>query len=888
MKTPSRAGWRRTVTAATASALVAVLGITAGGQIAFAAGPLSQGGPSVRPERYGNPVLPANVADPSVIRAQDGFYYLYTSATHLGRDTRRQHIVPIWRSNDLTNWRYVGDALPTRPAWATDDQIWAPDVHYFNAKYYLYFTVAHAKVLPKYGSPASTAKGFVSAIGVATAPTLTGPWTEAGPSAGGEFSTRLAVPPTYGWCLDKANPGCYSWHFDSHVYQGPDGTRYLYEGSYFQGNRLHELAPDGLSVRPGTATQFGHNLRYEAAYLVSHTVNAQRYYYMLASQSNCCAGPNSPYSVVANRSTQPQGQISDHHGSPMVWAYGPPADPAKLGAPWDNPIWWNLAGEGGGYPVLRQNGNGVVGAGGQAVITDLSGRDWLVYHGIDQNRPWTDVGAPGETKPLRQLHLDPMDWTADGWPIVNGGDGPSRRNGSPVTRPVLGDSFNSPGGAHWIPVTGRWRAGHDAAARGYLRQSSVAGTAFTRSLRPARTGPAGYYVECDLRSASATGSYGCATSVRGETRRTSYVAAAVDTTANVLRVSNVAEGRSVASVATALPAAFEPAEWAHLQIVADGSQVTATLQNSDRNPLVDVVLPVAAPAGAVALFTDGAAAHFDNVAAAPRDTHVAVPSPAPAAGAEIAAKSGTFGGTVGAQWRWLREDPSLHGFAPTGALALTSNGNLDEWQRLNADATAAPHLPWTRNVLLHDAPKGDWMAETRMHFDPRTPNLSAGIMAYSDDVHHVANAVAWNGNLTQVTLIRSRLDPLPPTAGRCGLAGPSPGGNVAVQRYSLAACPPNSEDTSQEGPARLGSAAAGTATAKPVPTPTRRRSPCTCGSTATATSTPLGTATTAPPGNGRTPGRCAWPHRASPSGSACSRPTTTRAQLPAPKRGSTT
>lgn len=83
-----------------------------------------------------------------------------------------------------------------------------------------------------------------------------------------------------------------------------------------------------------------------------------------------------------------------------------------------------------------------------------------------------------------------------------------------------------------------------------------------------------------------------------------------------------------------------------------------------------VVLPVAARAGEVALFTDGAAADFDNVTAATRDAHAAVPPPAPAAGTEIAAKSDAFGGTVGAQWRWLREDPSRHGFAPTGAPAL--------------------------------------------------------------------------------------------------------------------------------------------------------------------------------------------------------------------------
>jgi arabinan endo-1,5-alpha-L-arabinosidase len=72
--------------------------------------------------------------------------------------------------------------------------------------------------------------------------------------------------------------------------------------------------------------------------------------------------------------------------------------------------------------VLSQNGNRWVGAGHNAVVTDFSGQDWIVYHAVDQGDPYY-AGTTDYTK--RPALIDPLDWGQDGWPVVRGDRGPS-------------------------------------------------------------------------------------------------------------------------------------------------------------------------------------------------------------------------------------------------------------------------------------------------------------------------------------------------------------------------------------------------------------------------------------------------------------------------------
>ena len=134
--------------------------------------PLSN--PIVNAQAYTNPLQIAladgtdieSCPDPSIIHGQapgDTFWYMYCT-NEIFHDGSPLHLIPISKSQDLVHWSYAGDAFQQMPGWvAPDGGLWAPDVQYFNAKYYLYYAVSN-----------TTLPG--SAIFVATSDTPTGPW----------------------------------------------------------------------------------------------------------------------------------------------------------------------------------------------------------------------------------------------------------------------------------------------------------------------------------------------------------------------------------------------------------------------------------------------------------------------------------------------------------------------------------------------------------------------------------------------------------------------------------------------------------------------------------------------------------------------------------------
>lgn len=71
-------------------------------------------------DTYTNPVINTSLPDPTVIRADDGYFYLYAT-----EDIRN---LPIYRSRDLIDWQFVGTAFTkeTRPQWNKKGGIWAP------------------------------------------------------------------------------------------------------------------------------------------------------------------------------------------------------------------------------------------------------------------------------------------------------------------------------------------------------------------------------------------------------------------------------------------------------------------------------------------------------------------------------------------------------------------------------------------------------------------------------------------------------------------------------------------------------------------------------------------------------------------------------------------
>ena len=82
-------------------------------------------------KKYKNPVILENIPDPSIIKGDNNYYYLYGSYES------------IYRSLDLITWEYVGTAFEgkPRPSFADVDSYWAPCITKQNDIYILYFTL---------------------------------------------------------------------------------------------------------------------------------------------------------------------------------------------------------------------------------------------------------------------------------------------------------------------------------------------------------------------------------------------------------------------------------------------------------------------------------------------------------------------------------------------------------------------------------------------------------------------------------------------------------------------------------------------------------------------------------------------------------------------------
>lgn len=335
--------------------------------------------------------LVQSCADPSIIHSQDPqdpAWYVFCTKDPLNDADRAAgggynfRNIPILRSLDLVNWTYEGTVFDDTnfPAYVERNAgLFAPDIRYFNGKYYLYYSATDTKLEPD--------RTDDSAIGVATSTSPRGPWVDSG---------KPVVEPTPAFCCSNSRRAT----IDPDVVEA-NGQKYMFYGSFFGGISARKLSADGLTTDPASQTQITIDNRYEAPYIVQK----DGYYYLFASATDCCRGPLTGYTVFAGRSQNPLGPYVDREGVSLL-AQTPPSDPAN------NRFFARV----GGTPVLSMNGNRWVGPGHNAVFQDFGGQWWTVYHAIDRNKPYF-ADAPGFTQ--RPLLIDPVDWV-DGWPTVRG------------------------------------------------------------------------------------------------------------------------------------------------------------------------------------------------------------------------------------------------------------------------------------------------------------------------------------------------------------------------------------------------------------------------------------------------------------------------------------
>ena len=110
-------------------------------------------------QTFKNPVIHGDVADPTIIRINQTYYAAGTSSEWAP-------FYPLFQSSDLVNWNQIGHLFQQQPEW-TLSSFWAPELFYHNNKVYVYYT-------------ARRKSDNISYIGVATADSPSGPYTDHG------------------------------------------------------------------------------------------------------------------------------------------------------------------------------------------------------------------------------------------------------------------------------------------------------------------------------------------------------------------------------------------------------------------------------------------------------------------------------------------------------------------------------------------------------------------------------------------------------------------------------------------------------------------------------------------------------------------------------------
>ncbi|BCA52203.1 family 43 glycosylhydrolase [Bacteroides thetaiotaomicron] len=294
---------------------------------------------------YTNPIISdKSVPDPSVIRAKDGYFYLYATQT-------KTYWMPVYRSKDLVNWEYQGTAFnkATEPDLPGGGAFWAPEIRFLNGKYVLYYSWAKMN------------GADISYTAVAVGDTPMGPFPDSKELIGNkEFGSN---------CIDQ-------------FYYEEDGKKYMFFGS-FKGIYVTELEDDGLTVKLGNDGK--PTLKKQVcgnAFEGTNIYKKGKYYYLFASIGSCCNGVNASYQVVVGRSENLLGPYVDKDGKDMLK---------------NN---WELVLEGDGQKWIGPGHNSII-------IQDDEGTDWMIYHsylkkdgevggrlGMLDRVLWTDNGWP--------------------------------------------------------------------------------------------------------------------------------------------------------------------------------------------------------------------------------------------------------------------------------------------------------------------------------------------------------------------------------------------------------------------------------------------------------------------------------------------------------------
>ena len=305
------------------------------------------------------PIVAGEWPDPSVITDAGGYTAVTTS--NGWAPTFR-----ILRSDDKRTWRIAGSVFRRRPRWAKTD-FWAPEITKLRDRYAVFYSA-----LPR-------RRGAWYCLGVATAPTATGPYRDKGtPLRCNKYGSIDPFP-----VRDENGVLHLLWKEDGNEFRRPTPIF------------SQQLSEDGQRLLGRPTELFRNTEEWEGSVLEAPAVIRRNGFFYLFYSANLCCTRHCVYAVGVARSQ-------------------------RLIGPWQKYS---------GNPILR-SGNGWRCPGHAAVVPEPGGAFTAFYHAYRSG----DRMLAG-----RQLVADGVGFGADGWPRIGAGAPPRPLAGAAPT--AFTDSF---------------------------------------------------------------------------------------------------------------------------------------------------------------------------------------------------------------------------------------------------------------------------------------------------------------------------------------------------------------------------------------------------------------------------------------------------------------
>lgn len=384
----------------------------------------------------------ANVHDPSVMLAEDGYYYMYQTDASYGNAHDGHGHFHCRRSKDLVNWEYLGATMEEAPAWAVEklneyrneminaegkklDPIKAEDISYGywapvvrkvnNGLYRMYYSLVIDNYI-KTGKK-NTAENFDNSwterafIGLMeTSNPASNQWEDKGMvvcSASDQPNTEAN-----GW--GRRGTGDWDAYFKFNAIDPtytitPEGKHWLIYGSWHSGFAALEVNPStGMPLTPLAkpwtvegnsidsfgklvATRGNSTNRWQASEGpdVIYNPQTQKYYMFMAYGQLAVA-----YNTRVVRADRPEGPYVDMQGNSAT--AGKEMLPVLTA------------------PYKFSNSNGWVGISHCGIFDDGQGN----WYYTSQGRFPVDVPGINASNAIMMGHVRSILWTEDGWPIV--------------------------------------------------------------------------------------------------------------------------------------------------------------------------------------------------------------------------------------------------------------------------------------------------------------------------------------------------------------------------------------------------------------------------------------------------------------------------------------